>query len=327
VKPNAAEACLRFMGRFLLTLIGVLSLSGVNCSQTRAEPPFTLKQLAPYVWAAIDNPKAPVPAAANAGFVIGDEGVIVIDTFWSVDAAKQLLAEIQQRTQLPVTFVVNTHYHLDHVAGNRVFADVGATILAHRNVRDWIHTENLRLLGAFLTPELKALTEATVAPTAVYDDGVNLYARRPPIQVRSFPGHTGGDSIVVIPDSRVVFLGDLFWRNMLPNLIDASTQPWIDTLDALLTSNEPKYTFVPGHGDVGDARDVAAFRDYLVTVRTLVTEARTQGKSGEALAQSVMPRLKEKYREWDFAEPLAKDNALQTEAELSGTKRVPAPGL
>ena len=138
------------------------------------------------------------------------------------------------------------------------------------------------------------------------------------------PGHTGGDSIVVIPDAKVAFLGDLFWRNMLPNLIDASTASWVETLDAIEAMNEQGYTFVPGHGDVGDVRDVAAFRDYLATLRALVAEARTQGTSGDALAQSIVPKLKEKFGQWEFAEPLAEMNVLQTDAEMAGTKRVPA---
>jgi cyclase len=322
-KPKAAEARLSFMVRLLVALVAGVSLSGAQCSRMPTEPPFTMKQIAPNAWAAIDNPKSPAPATSNAGFVIGDDGVTVIDTLGSVDAAKQLLAEIQRRTPLPVKFVINTHYHLDHVAGNGAFADAGATILAQRNVRDWIHTENLRLLGPNIPPELKALAESFVAPTALYDDGVNVYVGTGTIEVRSLPGHTGGDSIVVVPDSRVAFLGDLFWRAMLPNLIDASTQPWIDSLATILDGNAAGFTFVPGHGEVGDASDLAAFRNYLVTLRTLVADARTQGKSGEALAQTVVPRLKEQYGTWEFVEPLAKDSALQTEAEVRGTKRIP----
>jgi len=298
-------------------------LSAADCTGSSAEPPFTLKQIGPNAWAAIDNPKAPAPAAANAGFVIGDDAVTVVDTFWDVGAAKRLLEEIRKRTSLPVRFVINSHYHVDHVAGNGIFRDAGATVLAQRNVRGWIHTENLRLLGSFLTPELRAVIEATPPPSVVYDQGVNLYLGTREIQVRSFPGHTGGDSIVLIPASRIAFLGDLFWRNMLPNLIDASTQPWIDTLDTILATNGSGYTFVPGHGDIGSAQDVAAFRDYLVTLRTLVAEAKAQGKSGDALAQALIPTLKQKYGAWEFAEPLAKDNILQTDAELSGTKRIP----
>ena len=161
---------------------------------TAAEPPFTLKQVGPNAWAAIDNPKATSPAAANAGFVIGDDGVVVIDTF-SPRTRRSNSSPRFSRTKLPVKYVVNTHYHIDHVAGNGVFAKQGATVLA-RNVRGWIHTENLRLIGDFLTPELKAQTESFAAPTVDYEDASHLYLGSRAIHVRSLPGHTGGDSIV-----------------------------------------------------------------------------------------------------------------------------------
>jgi glyoxylase-like metal-dependent hydrolase (beta-lactamase superfamily II) len=122
----------------LLSQVWLLSLSSTSCAQRPAEPPFALKQIGPNAWAAIDNPRAAEPAGANAGFVIGDEAVAVIDTFWSVEASRQLLAEIRTRTKLPVRFVINTHYHLDHVAGNGIFADAGALIVAQHNVRGWI---------------------------------------------------------------------------------------------------------------------------------------------------------------------------------------------
>src|SRR5438445_10492628 len=93
---------------------------------------FTLKQIAPNVYAAIANPTG--SAGGNAGFVIGDDGVLVIDTFTTADAAQQLLAEVRRLTKLPIKFVVNTHYHLDHVGGNGVFADAGAVVLAQQNV-------------------------------------------------------------------------------------------------------------------------------------------------------------------------------------------------
>ncbi len=313
------------MHRIIWSSIIALCTVWASCAQRSPEPPFTLKHVGPNAWAAIDNPKATSPAAANAGFVIGDDGVVVIDTFFSEDAAKQLLAAIQERTKLPVKYVINTHYHIDHVAGNRVFANQGAGILAQRNVRGWIHSENLRLIGDFLTPELKAQTESLVAPSVDYEAASHLYLGSRAIYVRSFPGHTGGDSIVFVPDAKVAFLGDLFWHNMLPNLIDASTGQWVETLDAIAAMNVPNYTFVPGHGDVGNANDVVAFREYLTTLRALITDARAQERRGEALTQSVVPKLKEKFGRWEFAEPLAKSNVLETEAELSGTKRVPQP--
>jgi glyoxylase-like metal-dependent hydrolase (beta-lactamase superfamily II) len=304
-------------------------MSGVSSAQDES---FTLKQVGPNVWAAISNPKSKAAAGANTGFVIGDDGVVVIDTTASGDAqgnfrsepAKQLLAAIRKLTKLPVKFVINTHYHFDHVAANAIFMDVGATVLSHRNVRSWIHTENLRMFGTNIKPQQKIFIDALLLPTVTYDQAVDFYLGSREIRVRSFPGHTGGDSVVMIPDAKVVFAGDLLWRNMLPNMIDASTKPWIDTLDTL-AKNEGVATFVPGHGDVGTVQDVVALRGYLATLQKLVADARTQGKGGPALVQAVMPVLTEKYGQWEFFNYTAEPSILQMDAELTGTKRIPQP--
>jgi len=298
--------------------------TGVTRAQTPAEPGFTIRSIGPSVWAAIDNPKAKQRSFVNAGFVIGEDGVVVIDALTTEDAARQLLQDIRQRTNLPVKFVVNTHYHGDHVGGNRVFADTGARILAHRNVRTWIHTENLRLLGDNPKPELTKLIQSLVAPSVSYTDAVDLYLGSRVVQVRSFPGHTGGDSVVIVPDAKVVFGGDLLWKHTLPNTIDGSTKAWMQTLDALATTYAG-HSFVPGHGELSTAQDVTAFREYFATLQRLVADARASGKSGEAVTQTVMPALTGKYGTWELFGYLGPLNIAQAEAELSGTKRVPRP--
>jgi len=307
-----------------------LCMAHVVGAQNAAEPPFTLKQVGANVWAAISNAKSQSPAGANTGFVIGDDGVAVIDTTLTLDAdgnlgiepARQLLAEIRKRTKLPVRFVINTHYHLDHTGANAVFVDAGAIVVAHPNVRGWVHSENVRLFGKDIKPQQKTFIEALLPPTVTYDQTIDLHLGSRAIRVRSFPGHTGGDSVVFVPDAKVVFAGDLFWRDMLPNLVDASTMAWIDTL-ATLAKSEAGATFVPGHGDVGTAGDVGAFREYLTTLRRLVTEARARGQSGDALADAVMSALSDKYSRWDGFKYLARPNILETDAELSGKKRIP----
>jgi cyclase len=311
----------------LTTLILALPLSStVARAQAPApasnSPLFTLKPLGHNVWAAIDNAKD--EAGANAGFVIGDNGVAVIDTFENPEAAKQMLAEIRKRTSLPVKFVINTHYHIDHVAGNRIFQEAGAVVLAQRNVRTWIHTENLKFFGKDIKPEEKAKVEGLGAPDIVYDSGATLFLGSRRIEVRVFPGHTGGDSVVFVLDAEVVFGGDLFWRNTLPNLIDATTAAWISTLDAL-SGAQPHSTFVPGHGDVGTPEDVRAFRGYLAFLRERITVPVKEGKTGDALLNAVLPELTEKYGKWNFFQDFAKTDILNTAAELRGDKKIPQP--
>jgi len=292
-------------------------------AQAPAGSPFTLKPLGHNVWAAIDDAKD--DAGANAGFVIGDDGVAVIDTFENAAAARQMLAEIRKLTKLPVKFVINTHYHLDHVAGNGVFAETGAVIFAQRNVRTWIHTENRKFFGKEMKLEQKALLEGLTAPEAVYDGGsVELYLGARRLIVRYYPGHTGGDSVVEIPDAQVVFCGDLFWRKTLPNLIDASAGKWLETLEKLRSAH-PAATFVPGHGDVGNAGDVAEFAQYIAWLRQMVAAELRQDKKGAAVVEAVLPQLKERYGTWGYFEDFAKSNIVDMEAELRGDKKIPQP--
>jgi cyclase len=283
---------------------------------------FTLKSLGHNVYAAIDDAKG--EAGANAGFAIGDDGVAVIDTFENPEASKQLLAEIRKITQLPIKFVVNTHYHIDHVAGNSLFQQNGAVVFAQRNVRSWIHTENLKFFGKDIKPEQRKMVEELGAPDAVYDTGVTLFLGSRRIDVRVFPGHTGGDSVVFIPDANVVFTGDLFWRNTVPNLIDATTSAWIPTLDAV-TAAAPIATYVPGHGDVGTVEDVMNFRDYLTFLREQIAPVVKQNKSGDELVNAVLPAITAKYGKWDFFKYFAKPDILQTAAEIRGDKKIPHP--
>jgi cyclase len=315
----------------LVLLLGALPILAQQ--QTQAPPPqtpappaipFTIKPLGHNAFAVI-----PVPgggAGSDAGFIIGDDGVLVIDTFVNANAARILLAEIHKLTPLPIKYVVNTHYHIDHVSGNGVFAEAGAVIIAHRNVRDWIHTENLKFYGANITPAQKASVEALTGPGLVYDQRVDIYLGARHIGVRFLPGHTGGDSVVFDPESNVVFCGDLFWRRTLPNLIDASTQPWIETLDAMIQAH-PTAAFVSGHGDVGTIDDLKAFRGYLADLRQWVGEARAKGMTGDAIVDAVVPKIKEKYGEWGAFSNFSKTNVQQTAAELNAEKKIPRPAV
>src|SRR5215467_7428700 len=281
-------------------------------------PDFSVKKIGEGVYAAIspDGSKA----GSNAGFIVGSTGVLVVDTFVDVAPAKDLLAEIRKTTNLPIRFVVNTHYHLDHTGGNAVFANAGATILAHRNVRSWLRSENLKFFPD-AKPEQKALVASLVLPDVVYTDAVDIYLGSRLLQGRYMLGHTGGDSVVIVPDANVVFGGDLIWQKHLPNLIDASTVEWIKTLETL-QADHSSATFVPGHGELATPEDVRNFHQYLVTLRDDVAKAQAQGKSGQELSASVSALIKERYADWGFQQFIPR-NVQQTAAELKGEKKVP----
>ena len=260
-------------------------------------------------------------AVGNAGFIVGSEGVVVIDAFATPGAAEELLGEIRRVTRAPVRWVVNTHYHLDHTGGDAVFAKQGAVILAQENVRSWVRTENLKFREK-APPEEKAAIASLALPDITYRDGLSIWPGERQVYVGVRPGHTGGDSMIFDVASNTVFTGDLFWKGTLPNLVDANTREWIQTLDELIRVH-PAARFVPGHGEVGAALDVRFFRDYLNGLRLAVEHGIAQGKTGPALVEMVLPDLRKRYTSWTWFDAFAQKNIEQTEQELRGTKRFP----
>jgi glyoxylase-like metal-dependent hydrolase (beta-lactamase superfamily II) len=282
--------------------------------------PFTLQQVAPGVYAAIDRDTR---TGANAGFVIGDNGVAIVDSFQYPEAAKILLAEIRKLTPLPVRYVINTHYHIDHVAGNNVFKNAGAIVITQTNVSAWMNTENLKFFGAD-QPEGLALVKSLPSPDLLVDREltIQLGARR--LEVQVLPGHTGGDLVVSIPDTKVLFCGDLFWRRWAPSLIDATVSKWIETLVRLQQRPDAAaYTYVPGQGNVARLADVSDFQHYLEDLTEIVRTAMRSDAKGDDLVAAVLPQLKAKYGAWGMFEPGAPQEIPLMAAELSGTKRVP----
>jgi glyoxylase-like metal-dependent hydrolase (beta-lactamase superfamily II) len=286
------------------------------------KPFFQLQDLGHGVWAALSGPEG--AAGSNSGFVIGSDAVLVIDSFADPAAAQALLGAIHEKTSLPVRYVVNTHYHLDHVAGNGIYEAAGAVILAQANVRGWERTENLKFFGDKITAQEADMVRSLTLPSVVYRTGVDVYLGDRKVVVRVLAGHTGGDSIVFVPDADVVFTGDMFWNHTLPNLIDADTRAQIAS-NATFVADYPHAVFVPGHGATGTAPDVAAFAKYLERLRTLVARAQTHRDSGKMLVDAVVPSLKNGYGDWQYFDYFVQHNVEQTADELRHAKRVPVP--
>src|SRR6266404_9123469 len=112
-------------------VIGLMIATGYFCPEEvtgapKAEDNFQLVKVADGVYAAIAKPGG--LASGNAGFVVGDEGVLIFDTFLTPAALEELIGEIQTLTKLPIKFAVNSHYHLDHTGGNQVLTARGVPI-------------------------------------------------------------------------------------------------------------------------------------------------------------------------------------------------------
>ena len=319
----------------------------VSADVPKAEDDFQIVKVADGVYAAIA--KSGGLASGNAGFVIGNDGVLIFDTFFTPAAIEELIAEIQSLTKLPIKFAVNSHYHLDHTGGNQVLAARGVPIIAHDNVMIWQTTKNKRFLPA---PEELAKRKADAAkqladtpaeqadkrsqlertirrldammtikltnPTKTFKSGtMTLDLGKRKVILVTLPGHTGGDVFAYVPDANVVFTGDLGWSRTLPNLVDATVNDWIPTLDQIL-KQYPTAKFVPGHGNVAGAADIKDFRDYLDDLRARVKQGIANGLTVDQAKQQLT--LPEKYKGFAF-QNFAVPNVDDMYKELKGTKR------
>lgn len=287
-----------------------------------AELPFVLKEIGSGVYAAI-SPES------NAGFIIGDDAVLVVDSFFHPNTARALLSEIRKITPKPIRYVVNTHYHLDHVAGDQVFKDAGAIIVTHRNVRAWMRAENLNMFGQVPDPAFKAMMAQRIAqlplPDVVTESPITIWLGDRRVDIRPADGHTGGDLVVGVPDAKVLFCGDLLWR-MPPNIVDGTMIKWIGTVRGFeQLPDSASMVFVPGHGDVAKVKDVAIFRGYLADLQSLTAAGLKMGLKGDALAADVIPKLKASHSDYPTPIPVLTREVKLMEQELNGTKRIPQP--
>lgn len=318
-----AEARIRGMTRSRFApaawALGLLIAAAAPCA---ADSPgsFTLLTVGPGVYAAIARPGNEA-SLGNAGFVVGSESVLVVDSFATPQAARELLDEIHRNTPLPIAWLVDTHHHLDHVGGNAVFAKEGAVVVAHENARAWIRVDALAQRQGVPATDRDRFRRL-VLPAVTYRDRLTIWLGDRRVELLWKPGHTGGDSIVAIPDANVVFGGDLVQKTTIPNLADAKTDAWVQTLDGLAESF-PSAAFVPGHGGLARPLDLRALRAYLTGLRASVTAALREGKSGASLTDAVLPPLRGPYGSWTWFEHV-QDNIAQTEKELTGTKEFPA---
>ena len=312
----------------------------------KPEDNFTLVKVADGVYAAVA--KAGGLASGNAGFVAGDDGVLLVDTFFTPAAVEDLIGAIATETKQPLKYALNTHYHLDHTGGNQVLAARGIPIIAHEKVMEWQTVKNRRFLPA--TDELQTRRDAAAKrlsevpaeqpdkrvpierqirrldamlpikltnPTVTFASGtIHLHLGKREVVLFTLPGHTGGDVLAYVPDANVLFMGDMGWRKTLPNLVDATVSDWIASLDKILTEY-PTAKFVPGHGEVATAAEIREFRDYLDDLRTRVKQAISDGLTIEQAKQQL--KLPEKYKDFAF-QNFALTNVEDMYKELKGTK-------
>ena len=235
---------------------------------------------------------------ANLGFVIGSSSVAVIDTGGARAVGEGIWRAIRAQTDLPVSHVVLTHMHPDHVLGAGVFEDAGAKIVGHPGLgraladRQENYLESLTaLIGSegFLGTEAPEVTE-TVDGESSIDLGDRV------LELQAWPtAHTGTDITVVDRATGTLFTGDLVFHIHTPAL-DGSLPGWRDVLGTLQSMSIAR--IIPGHGGpVLDWPEGAnPLSRYLETLeadtRAAIDDGKRIGEAAETVAQSEAPNWK-----------------------------------
>ena len=286
----------------MLASLGLAVLCIAPCSMAQPAPvlPPQAIQVAPSAWyvegvSALGSPQNR-NFISNAGFVATEAGVVAIDALGSPQLAREFMQEIRRVTGKPVTHVIVTHYHADHIYGLQEFQRAGARIIAHRGGLQYLNSElaRSRLIASRtdLAPWVDAQTH--LVPADEWIDGPrdmvvgNVRFMLMPVG----PAHTPEDLAVFVPSEKVLFAGDLVFRGRVPFVGQARSGEWIQALTHLLALDAE--TVVPGHGPMTrSARaDLEFTRDYLAYLReTMGRAARDMEPFDEAYARTDWSRF------------------------------------
>jgi glyoxylase-like metal-dependent hydrolase (beta-lactamase superfamily II) len=208
-------------------------------------------------------------AGGNIGVCAGEDGVLLIDDQFA-PLTERIEAAIAEFSDEPLRFVFNTHFHGDHVGGNQNLADLGATIVAHANVRRRMSSEQVNQIFGSKTPP----SAPDALPMMTFGDSLSFHLNGQDIVcVHVAPAHTDGDAIVWFPRANVIHAGDCLFNGGYP-VIDVSAGGGIDGMiaasETLLAMAGPDTKIIPGHGPLATRADVQAFHDMLVTARDRV---------------------------------------------------------
>jgi quinoprotein relay system zinc metallohydrolase 2 len=221
---------------------------------------------------------------ANIGFVIGDAAVAVIDTGGSPMEGAALLQAIRRVTALPVKYVINTHFHPDHVLGNAAFVGEGATFIGHKNLPTGLTARRdsyVRTYESVFGPD--SARNALVLSSHPVSDRETIDLGRRVLEIRAFPtAHTDSDLVVIDGETQTLFAGDLVFLERIP-AIDGSILGWLKAIETLRAI--PTARVVPGHGPV-TAPWPAALDPEQAYFESLVRDTRKLLQEGRSLQQA-----------------------------------------
>ncbi|HTR00222.1 MAG TPA: MBL fold metallo-hydrolase [Candidatus Acidoferrum sp.] len=219
-------------------------------------------------------------SGGQIGVSVGDDGVFMVDAQYA-QLTDKIIAAIKTLSDKPIRYLVNTHYHPDHVSGDANFAKAGVAIVAHQNLRK-------RLADGFTgnDPAKPLTAEQNLAlPSVTYDSSMDFHFNGHDIHVFHVqPSHTDGDSMVYFKDLNIIMTGDVFRTVSYPRADvpgGGSVLGIMAVYKQMIAMSNDSTLFVPGHGDVSKRSDVQAQLKMLDTIRNRISKSIKAGKTLE----------------------------------------------
>jgi cyclase len=213
------------------------------------------------------------------GFLLGEEGIVVIDAQFP-EPANHLIEELKKLNQQPILYLINTHHHGDHTSGNISFKGIAEHIVAHEN----------SLVNQQRVAEAQNTMDKTLLPDMTFPNDWKLKMKKEKIKADYFgPGHTNGDAVIHFEEANITHMGDLMFNRRHP-FIDrtagASIANWITILDKSVKRFNKDTIFIFGHSlvpgaETGSGEDLKLFKDYLEKLLAFATSEVKAGKSKE----------------------------------------------
>jgi cyclase len=218
-------------------------------------------------------------AGGRIGVLAGPDGILMVDAQYA-ELGDKVLAAIKRISSAPIRFLVNTHIHRDHTAGNAKFAKLGATIFAREELRAGM-SGAARSLNGSPAPA----SDPAAIPVVTYGMGepVRLHLNGEIVDLVPIrAAHTGGDTMIRFEHANAIMIGD-YYRNFGYPFIDinngGSLQGMLEALDFTMKVAGPDTRLVPGHGTLIKRADLIPYRDMIFAVQGKVRELVTQGRS------------------------------------------------
>jgi cyclase len=277
-----------------------------------------MRQLAPNVYAYIQGggPGQLNQGVSNGGIIVGEDHVLVIDSLGAPIHAKNYIAAIRRTVpDKPMGRMVITHHHQDHIAGLPFFPKM--EIVSH----EYCRKEMLAMTFPSPTWEKRdgwaegGEPRRIVPPTTVIDDRATYYYGNTEVQLITMaPAHTWGDVAIYLPQSKILFAGDIGFFYVAPFLNNGHATKWMEVCDRILGMDVQ--TIVPGHGPIGGKRDLAAMSEYLALFKAEAWKRYNAGLTpGQAAAEITLG----KFDSWIGARDRLPMNAVRLYAEFNGT--------